>query len=181
MGWALDEGGQLWTEMGRFRWNGSSPPKSSALRTMINFVFFLEGRLNPLKTALVGANKIVEESREDPPDSFDPESPSDIVRSSFEVDAMDGLNLLFESLEGFDDRFLLTGFWWLLRFSSEGLDESLLLDDANDPLLVVFPDFLEPFKWTVLFDLAVLLPFALAGSSPSAVFGFLVDTAGGML
>ena len=140
---------------------------------MINFVFFLEGRLNPLKTALVGANKIVEESREDPPDSLDPESPSDSVRSSFEVDAMDGLNLLFESLEGFVDPFLLTGFWSLLWFLSEGLDESLLSDDANDPLLVVFPDFLEPFAWAVLFDLAVL--------SPSAVFGFLVDTAGGML
>jgi hypothetical protein len=144
---------------------------------MINFVFFLEGRLNPLKTALVGANKIVEESREDPPDSLDPESPSDIVRSSFEVpDAMDGLNLLFESLEGFVDRFLLSGFWWLLQFSPE-----VLLDDANDPLLVLFLDFLEPFTSAVLFDLAVLLPFALAGSSPSAVFGFLVDMAGGML
>ena len=78
---------------------------------MINLVLFFDGRLNPLKTALVGANNMVEESREDWPDSLDPDSPSDIVSSSFEIDAADALDLLLESRRGSADRFFFFLLW----------------------------------------------------------------------
>jgi hypothetical protein len=71
--------------------NGFSPPRSLELFTMISFMF-LDGRLNPLKTARVGANKMVREPLEDSPDSLESDSSSEMDNPSFEVEVTKGLN-----------------------------------------------------------------------------------------